>query len=54
MLPGLLTPDGFDYSAIEIVLNAHRIRSAKREIMLRQIVGMVGVIDKERQKRRQK
>lgn len=51
MLPGLVTQGGFDYSAIQIVFDAHGIKQERRSELMSTFVKMIGLIEKVRRER---
>lgn len=51
MMPGLIRRDGYDYTAIEVVLNAHGIEQARRPEMLGKVTRIIDTLEKERRKR---
>jgi len=53
MASGLIRDDGYDYSAIQVVMDIHGIPSSRRPAILKQITNIIGVINEEKRRRRQ-
>lgn len=53
MASGLIRDDGYDYSAIQVVMDIHNIPSGRRPAILKQITNIIGVINEEKRRRRQ-
>lgn len=51
MLPGLLKPGGYDYTAVQTVLGIHGVSAPAQRAMLPTIVSLIEVIEAERRKR---
>ena len=53
MASGLIRDDGYDYNAIQIVMDVHSVPSGRRPAILKQITNIIGVINEEKRRRRQ-
>ena len=51
MLPGLVHQGGYDYNAIQVILDIHGIPAGRRPGMISKIITLIGVVDKERANR---
>jgi hypothetical protein len=54
MIPGLVTQGGYDYNAIQVILDSHSIGQAERPQMLAQVIKLIDVIETERRERAKK
>jgi hypothetical protein len=51
MFPGLIQQHGYDYNAIQVVLDSQNIEISERPRILEQIIKLIGVIETERRAR---
>lgn len=53
MMPGLVSQNGYDYMAIQVVFDIHNIEMSRRPDMLMKITKLINVIDTEKRNRKQ-
>lgn len=53
MASGLIRDDGYDYNAIQIVMDVHSVPSGRRPTIFKQITNIIRVISDEKRRRKQ-
>jgi hypothetical protein len=51
MLPGLVGQGGYDYNAIQVILDSFGVEKDHRPNIVRKVVSLIDVIEKERKAR---